>query len=130
LLSVYFQQVDNPAPTVSRSGKPIDLLQSSPISLIDHHAPSLAALAHRNVRFKKTTTKRPKASPSVAAATLAQAFKVKPLNFLYLHLISSHTHVILSGYIDCHGNFTGNFYLSTKFHQYSFMLLLMKSWLL
>jgi len=98
--------------------------------LIGHHAPSLAALAHRNVRFKKTTTKRPKASPSVAAATLAQAFKVKPLNFLCLHLISSHTYIILLGHIDCHGDFIGNFYLSTIFHQYYFMLLLMKSWLL
>jgi len=80
-----FKQVDNPAPTVSRSGKPIDLLQLGPISLIVHHTPSLAALAHRNVRFKKTTTKRTKASPSVAAATLAQAFNVKLLNFLCLH---------------------------------------------
>jgi len=71
LLFVHSQQVDNPAPTVSRSGKPINLLQSGLISLIGHHAPSLAAPAHRNVRFKKTTTKRPKASPSVAAATLA-----------------------------------------------------------
>jgi len=53
--------------------------------LIGHHAPSLAALAHRNVRFKKTTTKKSKVSPSVAAATLEQAFKVKLFNFLCLH---------------------------------------------
>ena len=116
LLYVCSQKVDNPAPTVSRSEKLNDLLQSGLISLIVHHAPSLAALAHRNVRFKKTTTKRPKASPSVAAATLAQAFKIKHPNFLRLHLISFHTHIILSGYIDHHGNFIGNFYLSTKFH--------------
>jgi TolB-like protein/DNA-binding SARP family transcriptional activator len=70
------QQVDDPAPTVSRSGRPIDLLPSGPISLIGHNAPSLAALMHRNIRFKKTTTKRLKVSPSVVAATLAQAFKV------------------------------------------------------
>jgi hypothetical protein len=66
-----FQQVDEPAPTISRSGKPIDLLQSGPIYLIGHHTPSLAALTHRNVRFKKTTTKWSKVSPSVAATTLA-----------------------------------------------------------
>jgi hypothetical protein len=66
-----FQQVDEPAPTISRSGKPIDLLQSGPIYLIGHHTQSLAALTHRNVRFKKTTTKRSKVSPSVAATTLA-----------------------------------------------------------
>jgi len=32
--------------------------------------------------------------------------------------------------LGCYRNFIGNFYLSTKFHQYSFMLLHMKSWLL
>jgi len=86
-LSVFclFQQVDNPVPTISRSGKPIDLLQSGPISLIGHHVPSLVALTHHNVRFKKTTTKWSKLSPSVAAATLAQVFTVKFLNFLCLH---------------------------------------------
>ena len=70
------QQVDDPAPTISRSGRPIDLLPSGPISLIGHNASSLAALMHRNIRFKKTTTKRSKVSPSGAAATLAPAFKV------------------------------------------------------
>jgi len=70
------EQVDNPPPTVSRSGKPIELLPSGPISLIGNNAPSLAALMHRNVRFKKITTRRPKTSPTVAAATLAQALQV------------------------------------------------------
>jgi len=73
-----FQQVDNPAPTISRSGRPIELFPSGPISLISHNAPSLEVLMHKNVRFKKKT-KRSKVSPSVAAATLAQAFKVKLL---------------------------------------------------
>ena len=93
-----FQQVDEPAPTISRSGKPIDLLQSGPIYLIGHHTPSLAALTHRNVRFKKTTTKRSKVSPSVAVATQAQAFKVKLLIIIFyakfipysLHLFRVH----------------------------------------
>jgi len=67
-------KVDNPAPTVSKSGRPIELLPSGPISLIGHNAPSLAVLMHRNVRLKKTT-KRSKVSPPVVAATLAQAFK-------------------------------------------------------
>jgi len=105
--------------TISRSGKPIDLLQSGPISLIGHHAPSLAALMHRNVRFKKTTTKRSKVSPSVAAATLAQAFKVKLLIIIFIPN-SFHTHFIFSGYIGCNRNFIGNFHPLTKFHQYFF----------
>jgi len=71
-----FTQVDDTPPTVSRSGRPIELLPSGPISLIGNNAPSLAALMHRNVRFEKITTKRAKTSPSVAAAALAQAFKV------------------------------------------------------
>jgi len=73
-----FEQVDNPPPMVSRSGKPIELLPSGPISLIGNSAPTLAALMHWSVRFKKITTKGAKTSPSVAAATLAQAFKVNP----------------------------------------------------
>jgi len=113
LLSVYFQQVDNPAPTVSKSGKPINLLQSGPISLIGHHAPSVAALA-RNVRFKKTTTKRSKTSPSVVAATLAQAFKVNS-QFPLLIPILSHTHITFSGHIGCHGNFIGNSHFQQNF---------------
>jgi len=71
-----FEQVDDTPPSVSRNGKPIELLPSGPISLIGNNAPSLAALMHRNVHFKKITTKRLKTSPTVAAATLAQAFKV------------------------------------------------------
>ena len=69
------QQVDDLAPMVSRSGRLMDLLQWGPISLIGHNAPSLATLMHRNICFKKTT-KQSKVSPSVAAATLAQTFKV------------------------------------------------------
>jgi len=76
LTSSVFTQVDDTPPTVSRSGKPIELLPSGPISLIGNNAPSLAALMHRNVRFKKITTKRAKISPLVAAAALAQAFQV------------------------------------------------------
>jgi len=74
-----------------------------------HNAPSLAVLMHRNVCFKKTTTKRSKASPSVAAATLAQAFKVKLFNFLSSAPIPFHTHIILSGHIGRNRNFIGNF---------------------
>jgi len=81
---LYFTQVDDTPPSVSRSGKPIKLLPSSPISLIGNNAPSLAALMHRGVRFNKITTKRTKTSPSVAAAALAQAFKVK--NFYFFNL--------------------------------------------
>jgi len=66
-----FYQVNDTPPTINRSGKPIKLLPSGPISLIGNNAPSLAALMHRNVRFKKITNKRGKTSPSVAAATLA-----------------------------------------------------------
>jgi hypothetical protein len=66
----------------------------SPISLIGHNAPSLAALMHRGIRSKKTTTKRPKATPSVVAATLVQAFKVT-----ILITTSIYTHTIFSGHI-------------------------------
>jgi len=55
---------------------PIELLPSGPIPLIGNNAPTLAALMHRNVRFKKTTTKRTQISPSAAAAALIQDFKV------------------------------------------------------
>jgi len=65
---------------VSKSGCPFDLRPVSLVSSIGHDTPSQAALMHRGVRYKKMTTKRTKATPSVAAATLAQAFKVKILN--------------------------------------------------
>jgi len=45
--------------------------------LIGNNAPSLAALMHWGARFKKITTKRTKTSPLVAAAALAQIFKVE-----------------------------------------------------
>jgi len=96
---------------MSRSGKPIDLLPSSTVSLIGHNAPSLAVLMHQNIRFKKMTTKRSKTSPSVAAATLAQAFKVKSSNFLFIMPILSHIHTILSGCIGYDWNVIGNFAL-------------------
>jgi len=76
--------------------------------LIGHDAPSLAALMHRGTRLKKMTTKRSKATPLVAAATLAQAFKVKILNY-FIMLISAHTYTILSGCINHNWNIIGNF---------------------
>ena len=85
-------QADVTPPLVSRSGRPIELLPSGPISLIGNNAPTLATIMHRGVRLKKVTTKRTKTSPLVAATALAQAFKV---NFSYrfhslrlLHLYS------------------------------------------
>ena len=75
-------QVDNTPPLVSRSSKPIDMFPSGPISSIGNNAPTLAAIMHRGVRLKKVTTKRTQMSSSVAASTLAQAFKVY-LRFLY-----------------------------------------------
>ena len=80
-----FTQVDDTPPSVSRSGKLIELLPSGPISLIGNNAPSLAALMHRGARFKKITTIRAKTSSSVAAAALAQAFKVESLFFFNLY---------------------------------------------
>ena len=76
-------------PLVSGSGKPIELLPSGPISLIGNNAPTLAAIMHRGVRLKKVTTKWVKISPSVAASTLAQAFKV---NFEFFYSYRSHSY--------------------------------------
>jgi hypothetical protein len=56
----------------------------------------LAALTHRGASFKKITTKRSKATPSVAAATLAQDFKVTTSTTLII-FISIHTYTIFSG---------------------------------
>ena len=84
-----FIQVDDTPPSVSRSGKPIELLPSGLISLIGNNAPSLAALMHRGARFKKTTTKWAKTSPSVAAAALAQVFKVESFNLFNLYRFHS-----------------------------------------
>jgi len=64
---------------MSKSGKPFDLQPVSPIAPIGYHAPTLAALTHRGARPKKVTTKRPKGTPSAAAATLVKAFKVTTL---------------------------------------------------
>ena len=86
-------QVDDTPPSVSRSGKPIDLFPSGPISSIGNNAPTLAAIMHRGVRLKKVTTKRTKTSPSVAASTLAQAFKVivKPFHSYRFYFYICHT---------------------------------------
>jgi len=70
---------------------------------------------HRNVRFKKTNTKWSKASQSVAAATLEQAFKVKLFKFLLSAPILSHTHITLSGHIGHSRNFIGNFIFQQNF---------------
>jgi len=110
LLATYFLcfiQVDDTPPSVSRSGKPIELLPSGPISLIGNNAPSLAALMHRGVRFKKITTKRAKTSPSVAAADLAQVFKVE--SFYLFNLYRFHSILTQPFQDGCHGNFIGNF---------------------
>jgi hypothetical protein len=82
---LYFTQVDDTPPLVSRSGRPIELLPSGPISLIGNNAPGLVALMHRGARFKKITTKRTKKSPSVAAAALAQVFKVESFYLFNLY---------------------------------------------
>jgi len=86
-------QVDYTPPLVSRSGKPIDLFPSGPISSIGNNAPTLAAIMHQGMRLKKVTTKRTKTSPSVAASTLAQAFKVivKPFHLYQFHFYICHT---------------------------------------
>jgi hypothetical protein len=65
---------------------------------------------HQGVRFKKMTTKRSKATPLVAAATLAQAFKVNP-QFIHVILISTYTYTIRSRCIDHNSNVIGNFAL-------------------
>ena len=89
-------QADNIPPSVSRSGKPIDLFASGPISSVGHNAPTLAAIVHRGIRLKKVTTKRTQTSPSVAASTLAKAFKVtaKPLHsyrsYFYIGYTATH----------------------------------------
>ena len=72
---MFLLQVDNIPPSVSRSGKPIDLFPSGPISSIGHNAPTLASIVHRGVRLRKVTTRRTHTSPTVAAPTLARAFK-------------------------------------------------------
>jgi len=53
--------------------------------LIGNNAPGLVALMHRGARFKKITTKRTKKSPSVAAAALAQVFKVESFYLFNLY---------------------------------------------
>ena len=93
-------QVDDTPPLVSRSGKLIELLPSGPISLIGNNSPSLAAIMHRGVRLKKVSTKRTKASPSVAASTVAQAFKVNfqillPIPIPSLHLLHLYSQIFI-----------------------------------
>ena len=98
-------QVDNIPPSVSKSGKLIDLFPSGPISSISNNAPTLAAIMHRGVRLKKITTKRKKTSTSVAASTLAQAFKVTaqtlssiPIPFLHLLHLYSQIPIVVPAY--------------------------------
>ncbi|XP_066348124.1 uncharacterized protein [Miscanthus floridulus] len=71
--------VNNPAPTMSKSGKPFDLWPVSPISPIGYNAPTLAALTHQKIRTKTITSKSKlatsRATPSAAATTLVKAFK-------------------------------------------------------
>ena len=95
---------------MSKGGRPFDLRPISSVSLIGHNAPSLATLMHRGVRFKKMTSKRSKATPSVAATTLTQAFKVNP-QLIPVIPISTYTYTILSGCIDHNRNVIGNFAL-------------------
>ena len=92
---------------MSESGRPFDLRSVSPISAIDYNAPTLAALTHRGACFKKITTKRPYATPSVAAATLVQAFKVTTLIILIM-LISIYIYTIFSGHNDCNWDIISN----------------------
>ena len=93
-------QVDDTPPLVSRSGKPIELLPSGPISLIGNNATTLAAIMHRGVRLKKVTTRRTRTSPSVAASTLSQAFKVKVLNsFIHTNFIFTPITLVLTNFL-------------------------------
>ncbi|XP_066341538.1 uncharacterized protein [Miscanthus floridulus] len=71
--------VNNPAPSVSKSGKPFNLRPISPTSPIGYNAPTLAALTHQKIRTKTITSKSKlatsRATPSAAATTLVKAFK-------------------------------------------------------
>ncbi|XP_066323291.1 uncharacterized protein [Miscanthus floridulus] len=71
--------VNNPAPSVSKSGKPFNLRPVSPTSPIGYNAPTLAALTHQKIRTKTITSKSKlatsRATPSAAATTLVKAFK-------------------------------------------------------
>jgi hypothetical protein len=88
---------------MSKSGKPFDLRPVSPISSIGYHAPTLAALTHQGARPKKTTTQRPKATPSTAAATLVKAFKVTTL----LTSILGRSQTVLTLFFQCITTATG-----------------------
>ncbi|XP_066390416.1 vacuolar protein sorting-associated protein 52 A-like isoform X5 [Miscanthus floridulus] len=72
-------KVNNPAPSVSKSGKPFNLRPISPTSPIGYNAPTLAALTHQKIRTKTITSKSKlatsRATPSAAATTLVKAFK-------------------------------------------------------
>jgi hypothetical protein len=101
-------QVDNTPPSVSRSGKPIDLFPSGQVSSIGNNAPTLAAIMHRGVRLKKVTTKRAKTSLSVASSTLAQAFKVTVKPSIYTDLILISVALVLTNFL---------FYISIPAHR-------------
>jgi hypothetical protein len=53
---------------------------------------------HRGIRFKKMTTKHSKVTPPVAAATLAQAFKVKTLDYFHHADFSPYLHYLFKVY--------------------------------
>nr|AGT16306.1 hypothetical protein SHCRBa_026_B05_R_50 [Saccharum hybrid cultivar R570]AGT16331.1 hypothetical protein SHCRBa_026_F17_F_200 [Saccharum hybrid cultivar R570] len=71
--------VNNPAPSISKSGKPFDLRPISPISPIGYNALTLVALTHQRTRAKTITSKSKlataRATPLAAATTLIKAFK-------------------------------------------------------
>jgi hypothetical protein len=81
-------QVDDPVPSMSKSGKPFDLRPVSPISLIGYNALTLATLLHQRTRAKTITSKSKlataRATPLAAASTLIKAFKVITL-FISTH---------------------------------------------
>ena len=61
---------------MSKNRWPFDPRPVSPISPTCYNTPTLGTMMHRGARPRKITTKRSKATPLVAAATLVQAFKV------------------------------------------------------
>ncbi|XP_066378772.1 uncharacterized protein [Miscanthus floridulus] len=71
--------VNNPAPSVSKNGKPFNLQPVSLISPIGYNAPTLTALTHQKIRTKTITFKSKlataRATPSAVATTLVKAFK-------------------------------------------------------
>jgi len=99
-----FIQVDDTPPSISRNGRPIELLPSGPISLIDNTAASLAALMHRGVVFQENHHQASENIPVGSCHCFGTSFQGKSLNS------STYTDSILtftqfSGHIGWHGNF-------------------------